>query len=180
MFELPESLVIADVEYPIETSWRIWAEVGTLFEKKDDVKALSKALLLVFKGNKIPRLKDALNEILFFYRRGKKEQNSSKKEEPVFDLVYDFPLLNAAFLSQYRINLRKSNMHWWEFWELFEGLKKDEKIIKVIGYRSSNLNEIKNDEEKKHIRKMKELYKLPSRKTLFTSEEIGFELDKLM
>lgn len=180
MFDLPESLVIKGTEYPINTDWRTWASVGVLLSEGKEAEDLGEALLMVFKTTKLPPLKDALSEILNFYRRGKKAAGGKKNEEPAFDLVYDFGLVSAAFLSKYRIDLRKSDLHWWEFWEKFEALPSDEKIIKVIGYRSCNLNEIKNKDEKKHVKKMKELYKLPSRRVKVTSEEMGFELDKLM
>ncbi|MBQ8540577.1 MAG: hypothetical protein IJ435_03775 [Clostridia bacterium] len=178
MFELPESFVIDGSTYPINTDFLTWVEIGELMGKEKTSENIGKMLLLCFPEKKMPPLAKTIEEILKFYRREKNAaENKTKEKKPVFDLVYDFGLVSAAFFSQYKINLRKDKLHWWLFWELFEGLKSEEKIIKVIGYRAADVSKIKNKEEKKHIKKMQEIYKLPSKK--LADDDVGYELSKL-
>ena len=48
---------------------------------------------------------------------------------------------------------------------MFAGLSEENKIIKIMEYRSVNLAEIKDKNQKAFYRKMKELYKLPDLRT---------------
>lgn len=178
LFELPRGFVIDGEEYPINTDFLTWVQIGELMGAEKTSKNVSEMLLLCFPKKKVPPLTKAIEEILNFYRRGKNAAENKKKEtKPVFDLVYDFGLVSAAFFSQYRINLREEKIHWWLFWELFEGLNSEEKIMKVISYRATDASKIKNKEEKKHVLQMQEIYKLPSKK--LADEDIGYELSKL-
>ena len=52
-------------------------------------------------------------------------------------------------------------MHWYEFKSLFDGLTEDTKFIKIIQYRSVDLNDIKDKEMRKFYIKQKKIYKLP-------------------
>lgn len=162
-FELPESLVIGGKEYKIDTSWKTWANIAQAAQTdKSNAGKAAQMLLLCFGTNMPLSLGEAYKKMLWFYRRGKEPEREGEADaRKVFDIIYDFPLVAAAFMSHYGIDLRESNMHWWQFWELFEGLGEDEKIIKVIGWRAARTGAIKNKEEKKYIRKMKALYALP-------------------
>lgn len=53
---------------------------------------------------------------------------------------------------------------------MFNSLKDDNMIVKIMGYRSLDLNTIKDKEQKAHYRKLKKIYELPKSKT---------EIDKL-
>ena len=44
---------------------------------------------------------------------------------------------------------------------MFKSLKGDNEIVKIMGYRSVNLSNIKDKEQKLYYKKMKELYKIP-------------------
>lgn len=176
MFLLPKNLIVGETEYEIETDFQTWLQVGKLLGI-GSAEGLGKALLLVFKDSTLPNLKDALEALLAFYKRGRDKKGGNEK--PCFDLEYDFGYVNAAFMHSYGIDLREKNIHWWMFWELFEALDPEEKIMKIIYYRSCDLNDIKNKDEKKRIRKMKELYALPTKKTIVTSEEMAVAMEEL-
>ena len=55
-------------------------------------------------------------------------------------------MIYSAFYQQYHIDLAAAKMHWWQFKVLFSGLNEDTQFIKVIGYRNTDLSEIKNTE----------------------------------
>ena len=66
-------------------------------------------------------------------------------------------------MDQYSIDLNSIKyLHWWKFKAMFKSLKEDNLISKIISYRSIDLSEIKDDEEKARYKKLKEIYKLPN------------------
>lgn len=89
------------------------------------------------------------------------EESSVNKKE-LYSFSIDYPFIFSAFLQDYGINLREIRyMHWWEFCMLFDGLSEDTEIKKRIMYRNKDLNEIKDEEEKKRIEKIQRLIRLP-------------------
>ena len=52
-------------------------------------------------------------------------------------------------------------MHWWKFKAMFNGLKSDNKIVEIMGYRAIDLSKIKDKEEKKRYKELKRIYALP-------------------
>lgn len=171
---LPEAIVVDDVRYEINTDFRI----GIMFDqmlcdlKLSDEEKVEIALNLYFKDEIPHNIDAALNELLVFYRCGSplppkpREMRTDASPKPparVLDFDYDAPLIYAAFLSQYGIDLQDVvDLHWWKFSAMMEGLKDDEEISKVMSYRAIDLNSIKDKEERKRYAKLKAKYALPN------------------
>ena len=106
----------------------------------------------------------ALNCITKFYTMGKKPKESipSKKSnnEKLYDYEEDADLIYSAFMKDYKIDLQDIEMHWWKFKSLFNGLDENNQFCKIMGYRSVNLNKIKDKEQKAFYTKMKKQYSL--------------------
>lgn len=113
----------------------------------------------------------AIDDILWFYRCGKELANSNNvstenKSKQVYSYEFDDNYIYSAFLQQYNVDLQDVEyLHWWKFKAMFDGLSKDTKIVEIMGYRAIDLRTIKDKEEKKRIKKLKELYKLPDMRT---------------
>ncbi len=120
---------------------------------------------------KITNYEKAIDDILWFYRCGKELANFSNvstedKSKQVYSYEFDDNYIYSAFLQQYNVDLQDvEHLHWWKFRAMFEGLSKDTKIVEIMGYRAIDLHTIKDKEEKKRIKKLKELYKLPDMRT---------------
>lgn len=123
---------------------------------------------------KIEEIKDidkALKDVVWFYTIGKSEEETSqkgtnKKVKQIYSYVFDNELIYSAFKDQYNVDLQDIDyLHWWKFKAMFEGLKSDNKIVEVMGYRATELNTIKDKETKKFYKKMKKLYALPDMRT---------------
>lgn len=135
----------------------------------DDKVAL--ALNLFFEET--PRdLKKSFEGIIWFYTRGKKtkreeaQKNTEKKEKRIYSYEYDADLIYSAFLDQYGIDLNEiENLHWFKFKAMFEGLKDDNKIVQVMGYRSVDVGKIKDKDEKKRYKKLQKEWALPDERT---------------
>lgn len=73
----------------------------------------------------------------------------------LFDFNADAGRLYASFLQAYGIDLRKTEMHWWLFLELFRGLPEDTILMKVIETRGKVAPKYADAEYKSNLRKAK-------------------------
>ena len=114
-------------------------------------------------------IEKAIEEMLWFYRGGKEFKTSPNKEKEnkqIYSYEFDDELIYSAFKTQYNIDLNSIKfLHWWKFKALFEGLKEDNKIVEIMGYRAIDLTKIKDKEEKARYKKLKKIYALPDMRT---------------
>ncbi|MDZ4992643.1 hypothetical protein GNF80_06590 [Clostridium perfringens] len=172
---VPTHVEIDNKKYKINTDFRtsILFELLNQDNSLEQKEKLIKALELYYPV--IPEnTEEAIEKILWFYKCGKEfqygeegrkaENSEGSKRELEYSFEYDDEYIYAAFLSQYNIDLQEIDyLHWWKFRAMFKSLKEDNLIVKMMGYRSVNLSEITDKEQRKQIKKMKELYKLPER-----------------
>jgi hypothetical protein len=114
-------------------------------------------------------LKKAIEGILWFYSRGekkepKKEGKSDKKQ--IYSYEYDANLIYSAFWHDYRLDLNEVEyLHWFKFKSLFDGLNEKNTICKYMGYRAVDLSKIKDKDEKKRYKNLKQQCALPDERT---------------
>lgn len=125
----------------------------------------------------IPKdIQKAIEDMLWFYRCGKDLKTNhitnTTKAKQIYSYEFDDELIYSAFMYQYNIDINSIKyLHWWKFKAMFEGLNKDNKIVEIMGYRAIDLNQIKDKEEKKRYRKLKQIYALPDMRTPEQKEE---------
>ena len=148
-----------------------------LFELLMQDRQLSKKEKIMLSLNlfydEIPQdIKKAIDGIVWFYTRGKEiKQNNNenlKKESKkrIYSFEYDADLIYTAFLDQYGIDFSDIDyLHWFKFKAMFEGLKSENKICEIMGYRAININKIKNKEEKDRYKKLQKEWALPDDRT---------------
>lgn len=162
---LPNEVEIESIEYDINSDFR----TSMLFElmmadnELNDIQKIKQSLKLYYP--KIPQNIDlAVDQLLWFYRCGKDVVKSSRsgkgKSTQIYDFNFDDDYIYSAFLDQYNIDLQDADLHWWKFKALFKSLKDDNEIVKIMGYRSMDLNKIKDKAEKLYYKKMKDSYKI--------------------
>lgn len=166
---LPKEIKIEGIGYDINSDFR----TSMLFElmmadnELNEKQKIEQALKLYYP--KIPQnINLAVEQLLWFYRCGKDiivSNGSGKgKSTQIYDFNFDDDYIYSAFLDQYGIDLQDIEfLHWWKFKALFKSLKEDNEIVKIMGYRSMDLNKIKDKEQKSHYKKMKDLYKIQSK-----------------
>lgn len=114
-------------------------------------------------------IEKAIEEMLWFYRCGKElktSQNTERENKQIYSYEFDDELIYSAFKDQYNIDLNSIHfLHWWKFKALFEGLKEDNKIVEIMGYRAVDLSKIKDKDEKARYKKLKKVYALPDMRT---------------
>ncbi|QCT70827.1 bacteriophage Gp15 family protein [Eubacterium maltosivorans] len=169
---LPKTVEVDGHHYPIDPDYRVMAafEVN-MQEKRGDERAVIAATLLLFYPEGIPaNIEMAAQKMLWFYQCGKEEKSreaeSSRHPKQVYSFKADEGYIFSAFLDQYGINLLEVEfMHWWVFRRLFNGLKADNEIVKIMGYRSVKIDS-KMPPEKRHLyRKLQKQYQLPDYRT---------------
>lgn len=121
-------------------------------------------------------VKKAIEGVLWFYRCGEKEKHSKSgengKQKQIYSFEHDAKYIYSAFLDQYGIDLNEIDyLHWFKFRALFEGLKSDNKICEIMGYRAIDLNKIKDKEEKKKYRKLQREFALPDNRSKEEKEQ---------
>lgn len=175
--ELPEYVAIDDVEYKINTDYRIsimfelMIQDNTLTRREKPLIALN-----LYYPDTPHDISKALQKIMWFYSCGKtkskttkqKTNNISKNDTPkqIYSFEHDAELIFAAYLSQYGVNLQRiDHLHWWEFKALFEGLDASNKIIEVMSIRSTKITKDMPKSERNRIRRLKEIYELPDMRT---------------
>jgi hypothetical protein len=121
-------------------------------------------------------IKKAMEGILWFYRCGEEEKVGKKggenRRKQIYSYEYDAKYIYSAFLDQYGIDLNEiDELHWFKFKALFEGLKSDNKICEIMGYRAIDLSKIKDKDEKMRYRKLQREYALPDNRTREEKEQ---------
>lgn len=170
--EYPTSILVDGEEIPIVTDFRSYVQLFDML-KDDEINSNEKAMMLrqYFKTSP-PNFSHAIDALLDFMTMEElpkcgvqgcveNEEDDLKKKE-LYSFSIDYPFIFSAFLKEYGINIRTIKyMHWWEFRLLFDGLSDDTEIKKRIMYRSADLNEIKNKEERKRIENIQRQIRLP-------------------
>lgn len=164
---LPDRVQVKGKTYPIRTDFR----VSILFElmmqddRLDADQKIQQALGLYY-----PELPghagEAVSALLWFYRCGKEDTVQKKRmaarrgQTRVYDFEYDADYIYAAFLTQYGIDLQDAELHWWKFRAMFHSLTKEHEFVKIMGYRSMELEKLPK-EQRDFYRRMKRLHQLP-------------------
>ena len=74
------------------------------------------------------------------WRNDFKKPNNNN--EVWYDLMEDYPLIEASFLEQYGIRLSETNMSWREFSDLLSCLSADTALGRVVAIRSETDGEV--------------------------------------
>ncbi len=187
----PKTVSIAGVEVPIRWDFRTSIRFEQLMEEDlPDEEKLTQALALYYP--QIPfSLEEAVEKLLWFYAAGKEDTaqtgKTGRSEPRIYSYRYDDEYIYAAFLDQYGIDLQEADLHWWKFKAMFQGLKSDNRIVEIMGYRAMEIPSKMSREQKEFYRKMKKQYAIPlpksEREKLSAIEEAllhGGDVSKLL
>ena len=119
--------------------------------------------------DKIKDIKQAIDDLLWFYRSGKEitiqENDNEEKEEKtkqIYSYEFDDEYIYSAFMEQYKIDLNNIKyLHWWKFKALFNSLNENTQFVKIMGYRAMNLAKIKDKDMKANYKRLQKTYALP-------------------
>ena len=95
------------------------------------------------------------------------------------DFTQDMDYIEASFMSDYNIDLTNTEMHWWKFYNLINGLSNSEMgnccvLNRVRNLRTYDTKDIKDPKELEKIKKAKQQVALKKRvvkKNLTTEQQ---------
>lgn len=155
----------------INTDFRVSILFDLLITDPDLSKEIkiAQSLVLFYSDQDIVNIKQAIDNLLWFYNCGKvqtRPKSGSNNVKKLYSFEYDSTYIFSAFFTQYKIDLNTIDyLHWWKFKAMFDALNEDNLIMKIMGYRGINLSKIKDKEQQSYYRKMKRLYQLPDPRT---------------
>lgn len=165
--ELPKTVLVGGVEVPIKWGFRTSILFGAVMQDGtlEDVEKLKEGLRLYFTEEDLKLVTDVdalfLQMLQFFSGEASLDDRKGRKTSTqAFSYEHDDRYIYAAFLDQYGVDLTVSDMHWWQFRAMFDGLREDMMISKIMHYRVADLSQL-SAPEKKHYQKMRKHYALP-------------------
>lgn len=162
---LPNFVDIGGIAYTINTDFRVSVAFEILMQdsKISPEDKVNKAISLYYP--RIPHdIQIAGDALINFYRCNRelpKDGSGKGNYDQPYSFKYDDQYIYSAFWQQYGIDLERINMHWWKFRALFNGLTSDTLFVKIMGWRSAEIDGKTPASEKKRILKLKQLYALP-------------------
>lgn len=169
----PEYVKVGNKKYKINTSYKTAIKCNAIAED-DNINDIERALAIIYKLFGEEALEDVENRETLLEKAKKYlscgvENVETSNEPKDMDFIEDMPYIKASFMSDYHIDLNKTDMHWWEFYELINGLSNSEMgnccvLNRIRNLRTFNLGEIKDPREREKIRKAKKAVELKKNK----------------
>lgn len=176
----PSKVRIEDREYEINTDFRVAIECNEI-ALNTEINDFERALAIIYKlyGEKGLNAKydyEKLLELGQKYLSCGKELDTKDIEEPDMDFMQDMDYIEASFMSDYNIDLSNTQMHWWKFYNLMNGLSNSEignccVLNRVRNLRNYDTSQIKDAKERQKIEKAKEQVALKKKEKVLTKEQ---------
>ncbi len=157
---LPEGMTVGGTFYPMRTSFRVWLSCLALLREPLTPARAAELFTLVF-----PRLPDTLSggfAAISSFLKGPNIQGRGRGEHgaPLLDFTQDAPLLYAAFLSAYGIDLLEDDLHFWQFLALLSALPGDTALSRVMRLRALDTGSFQNKKDAPHLRALLSRYRI--------------------
>lgn len=181
--DLPRTVHVHGEEIPIITDFREYIRLLDML-KCEELNAMQRLTLLTqYFLYEIEIDKEAISALTEFvvmdfdsWQKGNEEdgiepdRHGSNKN--LYSYEMDYPFILSGFMRDYRIDLESVEyLHWWKFRMLFDGLSEDTEIKQRIMYRSIDLSDIKDKDERKRISRIQRRIQLPQES--ITDYDIG-------
>ena len=178
----PEYVKINDKKYKINTDFRVAIECQEI-ATDETISDFERALAIIYKLFGDDGINDTNNyeKLLELAKKylccGKEVVDNN--EEPDMDFIQDMDYIETSFMSDYSIDLANTEMHWWKFYNLMNGLSNSEMgnccvLNRVRNLRTYDTKDIKDQKELEKIKKAKEQVALKKRvvkKNLTTEQQ---------
>lgn len=179
--DYPKYVKIGEKKYKINTDFRVAIECQEI-ALDDSIGDFERALAIIYKLFGDDGLDDSNNyekllELAQKYLSCGKEVDNKTNEEPDMDFIQDMPYIKASFRSDYNINLDDEEMHWWEFYDLINGLSNSEMGNCCVLNRIRNLRtfDTKDIKDQKELAKINEAKKQVALKKREVKKELTYE-----
>ena len=170
----PEFVKINNKKYKINTDFRVAIECNNIAQD-DGIKDIERSMAIIYKlfgdeGLNNPQDWDKLLELgIKFLSLNKDTSGVDKDVEIDMDFNEDMDFIETSFMSDYRLDLTKIEMHWWKFYKLIEGLSNSEfgnccVLNRIRNLRTLDTSKIQDTKEREKIAKLQEQFSLKKNK----------------
>lgn len=181
MISYPKCVIINNERYDINTDFKVALRCQEVAENEDigDTERAMAIIYLLFGEKGLNS--DCCDELLL---KAKKYLSCGKElpknnEKPDMDFIEDYSYIKASFRSDYNINIDKEEMHWWEFFDLLNGLSNSEmgnccilnRIRNIRNYDLSKLDDLKERQKMKEAKEQVALKRNKPKKPKATEEQ---------
>lgn len=167
----PKYVEIEDRRYEINTDFRIAIECNRIAED-ETIGDFERVLAIIYtlfgeKGLNHQEDYEKLLELAKKYLTCGNELDETN-DEPDMDYIQDMGYIEASFISDYNIDLENTEMHWWKFDKLMNGLSNSEignccVLNRIRNLRTYDTKDIKDQKELERIKKAKKQVALKKR-----------------
>ena len=164
MNNYPEYVEIKGKRYKINTDFRVAIECNRIAED-ETIGDFERVLGIIYTLYGDEGLNDSENyetllKLAQKYLLCGKELNIDTRDKPDMDFIEDMDYIEASFMSDYNIDLSNTEMHWWKFYKLINGLSNSEMgncciLNRVRNLRTYDTKNIKDRKERDKIEKAK-------------------------
>ncbi len=173
--------------YPINSDFRIGIQIFQAMTDSglSDYEKLNIAADLLYSVDEnqeiYPDAQTAQRGIIWFLTEWQTDKLSKAKENEKKDMDYDIDQwrIYSAFLTQFDIDLNKSDMHFWVFMGLLSNLEECA-FTRIVDVRTKKIDPKMSQIEKKTLREVKERYSLDEVEEVDLSPEEKKSLDIFM
>ncbi len=190
----PEYVKVGDKKYKINTDFRVAIKCNEIAQD-DSIRDKERALAVIYKLFGDEGLDDKQNwqKLLELAKKylalGKEDTNAGNDNEKDMDFSEDMAYIEASFMSDYKIDLANTKMHWWKFYTLLEGLSNSELgdcciLNRIRNLRTMDISKISDNKERERLAKAQEMVSLKKNryevKLTKEQEESMKKLDKII
>lgn len=176
--KLPDSVQLGDTEYRLDLAFDVVLLAFEALQDKDmteDDRLETFLKLTVVDDLPAPEAWLTLFEMILDLLDGSKNtpkrydvngdpiEVKAKAMKPDFDFDQDSQAIYASFWQAYRIDLieQQGKLHWYSFQALLNGLPEDTVFSRIREIRRAKLEDIKDKNQKREMRKLKRQVALP-------------------
>lgn len=149
--DYPEFALIDGQEYPIDTDYRTAIECLELVED-DTINDFERSIgiIVMLFGENAPINENSLNMAKKYLQCGEKDEVQQARKKDM-DFKQDESYIQASFMSDYKIDLSQTKMHWWMFCDLINGLTEKCVLNRVRDIRNYDLSQIKDPKTRRKM-----------------------------
>lgn len=175
----PKYVEVDGKRYEINTDFRVAIKCNEI-ATDNSIGDYERALAIIYtlfgeEGINTPKYYEKLLELSKKYLLcGDKQLDTT--DEPDMDYVEDMDYIEASFMSDYHIDLSETQMHWWKFNNLINGLSNSELgdccvLNRIRNLRNYDTKDIKDSKERQRMEEAKERFALKKNRKVATEEQ---------
>lgn len=171
----PESVNLYGVEREIVTDFKDWLRFIDMLRCDELSQDEKMTLMMEMYLDNIPhwQWEEAHKPLMRFFRmdacetetvgepENGDEEPDSVTPKPLYDFAFDAKYIISGFCQDYKIDLTETDMHWWKFRILLDGLSSGTEFKQRIMYRNTNTADIKDMKERQRIQRIQRAIAIP-------------------